>query len=141
MSQKYTKIGFQNTDGKITALELCSDSGELSTTGKVLNNLYNSTILAKQLIKEGTNSNALSQEAERIDVSNIVGIDSYTWGVNGTNLGVGYRIFNSSSKFLELFSTDRKSWYQYLYMFSEVDSEWQVASKDNRIFRSLANEL
>ena len=40
MSQKYTKIGFQNIDGKITALELCSDSGELSITGKVLNNLY-----------------------------------------------------------------------------------------------------
>jgi hypothetical protein len=137
MSQKYTKIGFQNIDGKITALELCSDSGELSITGKVLNNLYNSTILAKQLIKEGTNSNITG----RIDVSNIVGIDSYTWGVAGINLGVGYKVFSSSSKFLELFSNDHKLWYQYLYMFSESDNEWQVASSNNPTFRSLASEL
>jgi hypothetical protein len=128
-----TLIGFQNSsDNKITVLEYCDDPGQLSTTGKILNNLYNSTTLAKKLIKEGT----LEQ---RIDVSSIVNIDNYTWCVLGTDFNdKGVKIYNSSSEFLERFSN---SWYQYLYMFSESDNEWQVASNDNQTFRSLASEL
>ena len=132
MAQK-TLIGFKNsTDNKITVLELCDDSGELSTTGKILNSLYNTTILAKKLIEEGT-------QEQRLDVSSIVNIDNYTWYLLGTNFGMGITIYDSSTKFLENFSLN--SWYQYLYMFSEVDNEWQVASRDNQTFRSLASEL
>jgi len=126
-----TLIGFQNSsDNKITVLEHCDDPGQLSTTGKVLNNLYNNTTLAKKLIEDGTLE-------ERIDVSSIVNIDDYTWCCLGIGFR-GYKIYNSQSEFLERFSN---SWYQYLYMFSETDSEWQVASSDNQTFRSLASEL
>tara|TARA_Y100000004_G_C8734705_1_gene335749 strand:+ start:79 stop:480 length:402 start_codon:yes stop_codon:yes gene_type:complete len=133
MTEK-TLIGFQNsTDNKITVLELCSDSGQLNITGKVLNNLYNNISSVKQLIKEGTNPYTTG----RIDVSNIVNIDNYTWGVAGTDLGIGYKEYDISS-YLKQFSN---SWYQYLYMFSETDNEWLVASRDNQTFRSLASEL
>ena len=128
-----TLIGFQNSsDNKITVLKYCDDPGQLSTAGKILNNLYNSTTLAKKLIKEGT----LEQ---RIDVSSIVNIDNYTWCVLGTDFGDGFKIYNSLSEFIKQFS--RNPSYQYLYMFSETDNEWQVASSDNQTFRSLASEL
>ena len=131
--QTKTLIGFKNSsDNKVTVLEYCDDPGQLSTAGKILNNLYNSTTLAKKLVKEGT----LEQ---RIDVSSIVNIDNYTWCVLGTDFSNrGIKIYNSPSEFLERFSN---SWYQYLYMFSESDNEWQVASNDNQTFRSLASEL
>ena len=130
--QTKTLIGFQNSsDNKITVLEHCDDPGQLSTAGKILNNLYNTTALAKKLIKEGT-------KEQNIDVSSIVDINNYTWCVLGTDFGLGVKIYNSQSEFLERFSN---SWYQYLYMFSETDNEWQVASKDNQTFRSLASEL
>ena len=128
-----TLIGFQNSsDNKITVLKYCDDSGQLSTAGKILNNLYNSTTLAKKLIKEGT----LEQ---RVDVSSIVNIDNYTWCVLGTDFGSGFKIYNSLSEFIEQFSKNKS--YQYLYVFSESDNEWQVASSDNQTFRSLASEL
>ena len=130
-----TLIGFQpSLNNKITVLKLCSDSGQLNITGKVLNNLYNNLSSAKQLIEEGTDSNVTG----RIDVSSTVNIDNYTWGVVGTHTGIGHKYLNSSSEFLKEFSN---SWYHYLYMFSETDNEWQVASKDNQTFRSLTNEL
>jgi hypothetical protein len=127
-----TLIGFQNSsDNKITVLEHCDDSGQLSTTGKVLNGLYNNTTLAEKLIKEGTSE-------QRLDVSSIVNIDNYTWCLLGTNFGKGSKTYNSLPEFLKQFSN---SWHQYLYMFSEADNEWQVASRDNQTFRSLDNEL
>tara|TARA_R110002074_G_scaffold371443_1_gene546573 strand:+ start:73 stop:465 length:393 start_codon:yes stop_codon:yes gene_type:complete len=127
-----TLIGFQNlSDSKIIALELCSDSGELSTTGKILNNLYTSTALAKKLIEEGT------PNENKIDVSSVVNIDNYMWGLVGTNFGTGYRILDTVNEFQQIHS----SVYKYLYMFSETDGEWHVSSNDNQIFRSLANEL
>jgi len=130
-----TLIGFQSIlNNEVTVLGLCSDSGQLNITGKILSNLYNNTTLAKQLIEEGTDPHITG----RIDVSSIVNIDNYTWGVIGTHIGIGCKYFISSSEFLKELSNP---WYQYLYMFSEADSEWQVASKDNRIFRSLASEL
>ena len=131
--QTKTLIGFQNlSDNKITVLEHCDDPGQLSTTGKILNNSYNNTTLAKKLVNEGT----LEQ---RIDVSSIVNIDNYTWCVLGTDFGMGIEIYNSQSEFIEQFS--KNPLYQYLYMFSEADNEWQVASSDNQTFRSLASEL
>ena len=130
-----TLIGFQDAaNDKVTILKLCSDTGQLNITGKVLNSLYNNPTLARQLIEEGTNST----ENGRIDVSSTVDIDGYTWGVVGMNMGVGFEILNSSSEFLEQFSN---SWYQYLYMFSEVGNQWFVASRDNQVWRSLASEL
>ena len=130
-----TLIGFQDAaNDKVTILKLCSDTGQLNITGKVLNSLYNNPTLARQLIEEGTNST----ENGRIDVSSTVDIDGYTWGVVGMNMGVGFEILNSSSEFLEQFSN---SWYQYLYMFSEVGNQWFVASRDNQVWRSLADEL
>ena len=130
-----TLIGFQDAaNDKVTILKLCSDTGQLNITGKVLNSLYNNPTLARQLIEEGTNST----ENGRIDVSSTVDIDGYTWGVVGMNMGVGFEILNSSSEFLEQFSN---SWYQYLYMFSEVGNQWFIASRDNQVWRSLASEL
>jgi len=127
-----TLIGFQNSsDSKIIVLELCSDSGELSTTGKVLNNLYTSTSLAKNLIEGGTPNES------KIDVSSVVNIDNYMWGLIGTNFGTGYRILNTIDEFQQLHS----SVYKYLYMFSEADGHWYVSSNDNQTFRSLASEL
>ena len=127
-----TLIGFQNSsDNKITVLELCSDSGELSTTGKVLNNLYASTSLAKNLIEEGTPNEST------LDVSSVVNIDNYMWGLVGTNFGTGYRILDTVNEFQQIHS----SIYKYLYMFSEADGEWHVSSNDNQTFRSLASEL
>ena len=39
-----TLIGFQNSsDNKITVLEYCDDPGQLSTAGKILNELYTNT--------------------------------------------------------------------------------------------------
>jgi len=131
---KNTKIGFKNLDNQVTILELCSDSGTLETTGKVLNNLYNTTILAKKLIKEGTTSEA----SGRIDVSNIVNIGNYKWGLVGTGFseyGVSYA--NNSSEFLEHHSNQ----YNFLYMFSEVNNKWFVSSNDNQIWRELSSEL
>jgi hypothetical protein len=135
-----TLIGFQySSNSKVTVLELCSDiAGQLSITGKVLNSLYNDTTLAKQLIEKGTDSNDIG-DTSRIDVSNIVDIDDYTWGVVGTNLGIGYIKFNTLADYLEMFSV--KAWYQYIYMFSEADNKWYVASRDNQTWRSLADEL
>jgi len=128
-----TLIGFQNpSDNKITVLEHCDDSGQLSTAGKILNNLYNTTTLAKKLIKEGT-------KEQSIDVSDTVNIDNYVWTVLGTDFGMGIEIYNSQSEFIKQFSKNPS--YQYLYMFSETDNEWQVASSDNQTFRSLASEL
>ena len=130
-----TLIGFQDsTSNKVTILKLCSDSGQLNITGKVLSNLYNNITLVKQLIEGGTAPNTTG----KIDVSSTVNIDNYTWGVVGTHIGVGYEYLDSSSDYLKQFSN---SWYQYLYMFSETDNEWQVASRDNQTFRSLASEL
>ena len=127
-----TLIGFQNlSDSKIIVLELCSDSGELSTSGKILNNLYTSTALAKKLIEEGT------PNENKIDVSSVVNIDNYMWGLVGTNFGTGYRILDTVNEFQQIHS----SVYRYLYMFSETDGEWHVSSNDNQIFRSLASEL
>jgi len=131
--QTKTLIGFQNSsDNKITVLEHCDDPGQLSTAGKILNNLYNTTALAKKLIKEGT-------KEQSIDVSNTVNIDNYLWTVLGTDFGMGIEIYNSQSEFIEQFSKNPS--YQCLYMFSETDNEWQIASNDNQTFRSLANEL
>ena len=131
--QTKTLIGFQNSsDNKIIVLEHCDDPGQLSTAGKILNNLYNTTALAKKLIKEGT-------KEQSIDVSNTVNIDNYLWTVLGTDFGMGIEIYNSQSEFIEQFSKNPS--YQYLYMFSETDNEWQVASNDNQTFRSLASEL
>ena len=132
-----TLIGFQySSNSKVTVLELCSDiAGQLSITGKVLNSLYNNTTLAKQLIEKGTDPN----DTGRIDVSNIVDIDNYSWGVVGTNLGIGYIKFNTLVDYLEMFSA--KTWYQYIYMFSEADNKWYIASRDNQTWRSLADEL
>ena len=126
-----TLIGFQNSlDSKITTLQLCSDPGELSTTGKVLNNLYASTALVKKLIEEGTQ--------EQIDVSSVVGIDNYMWGVVGTDFGrLAYHTHNSSLEFLKSHSTI----WKYLYMFSEADNKWYVSSNDNQTWRLLDNEL
>ena len=130
--QTKTLIGFQNSsDNKITVLEHCDDSGELSTTGKVLNSLYNNTTLAEKLIKEGT----LEQ---RLDVSSTVNINDFTWCLLGTDFGKGFKTYNSLSEFLEKFSNPL---HQYLYMFSETANEWQVASRGNQTFRSLASEL
>ena len=127
-----TLIGFQNSsDSKITVLELCSDSGELSTTGKILNNLYASTVLAKKLIEEGTPNES------KIDVSSVVNIDNYMWGLVGTNFGTGYRRLDTVNEFQQIHS----SVYKYLYMFSEVDGEWYVSSNDNQTWRLLDNEL
>ena len=129
-----TKIGFKNLDNQVTILELCSDSGTLETTGKVLNNLYNTITLAKKLIKEGT----ASEVSGKLDVSSIVNIDNYEWGLVGTDFSeyaVSYA--NNSSNFLEHHSNQ----YNFLYMFSEADGEWYVSSNDNQTFRSLANEL
>jgi len=131
---QHTKIGFQDLTNKITILDYCSDDGELATTGKVLNNLYNTIILVKQLIKEGTHN----EPTYRIDVSSIVGIDNYEWGLIGTDFSEYNVIYeNDSSKFLEHHS----STYKFLYMFSETDGEWHVSSNDNQTFRSLASEL
>jgi len=129
-----TKIGFKNLDNQVTILELCSDSGILETTGKVLINLYNTTTLAKKLIKEGT----VSEVSGKLDVSSIVNIDNYEWGLVGTDFSeyaISYA--NNSSDFLEHHSNQ----YNFLYMFSEADSEWYVSSNDNQIWRELSSEL
>ena len=129
-----TKIGFKNLDNQVTILELCSDSGILETTGKVLINLYNTTTLAKKLMKEGT----VSEASGKLDVSSIVSIDNYEWGLVGTDFSeyaISYA--NNSSDFLEHHSNQ----YNFLYMFSEADSEWYVSSNDNQIWRELSSEL
>ena len=131
---QHTKIGFQDLTNKVTILDYCSDDGELATTGKVLNNLYNTTVLAKQLIKEGTHD----EPTYRIDVSSTVNIDNYEWGLIGTDFSeysVTYE--NSSSEFLEHHS----STYKFLYLFSEADNKWYVSSNDNPAFNSLADLL
>ena len=136
MTQRlHTKIGFQNSsDNKITILELCSDVGYIGTTGKVLNNLYNNTTLAKQLIKEGTHNYA----SGKIDVSSIVNVSNYTWGITGTDFSeYGVKYANDSSEFLDHHSSE----YKYLYMFSEANDKWYVSSNDNQTWRLLDNEL
>ena len=129
-----TKIGFKNLDNQVTILELCSDSGILETTGKVLINLYNTTTLAKKLMKEGT----VSEASGKLDVSSIVSIDNYEWGLVGTDFSeyaISYA--NNSSDFLEHHSNQ----YNFLYMFSEVHNKWFVSSNDNQIWRELSSEL
>ena len=132
-----TLIGFQNaTDNKVTVVQCSDRSGQINITGKILNELYTDTNSVKKLMLEGTNPNGTG----RIDVSSIVGIDNYTWGSGGTYLGFVHKIYNNTSEYLDQFSCFRSP-YQYLYMFSEINNEWQVASKDNQTFRSLASEL
>ena len=132
-----TTFGFQDaTDNKVTVVQCSDNSGQINITGKILNELYTSTDSVKKLILEGTNPNGTG----RIDVSSIVGINNYTWGSGGTYLGVVHKVYNNASEYLDQFSSFRSP-YQYLYMFSEVDNEWLVASKDNQTFRSLASEL
>jgi len=126
---KHTKIGFQQTNGTITLLELCSDSGNLEVTGKVLNTLYTNLSSVNTLIQEGANN---------IDISSITNIDNHIWGVHGTNFSdYGYQILDSPSQIQEYHSLD----YFYFYYFSEVHNKWFVSSNDNQIWRELSSEL
>lgn len=121
-------IGVQNSsDNRIISAKVI-DSGILETTGKILNNSYNSLDLVQNLINGGTN--------EKIDVSSIVGIDNYMWGV----LGFNYEQvkYNSPSDFL---GSIHELYCHYAYLFSKADNKWYVVSIDDKEPKSLDEEL
>ena len=134
MAQK-TLIGFQNsTEDKIIVVPTNDRSGQLNITGKILNNLYTNITLVKQLVEEGTNPNGNGN----IDVSSIVNIDNYLWGCGGVNMQIVHKTYINSSKYLDELDNP---WHTHIYLFLETDNKWYVASRDNRTFRSLADEL
>ena len=125
----YSIIGIQKTSNEEITTTKVIDSGILETTGKVLNNSYNSLDLVQNLINEGT--------GEKLDVSSIVNIDNYTWGVMGAVLESHTR--KSTSKFLR--HSIHKLYCHYAYLFSEADDKWYVASIDDSELKPLDEEL
>lgn len=133
MAQK-TLIGLQKSTGdKIISVPTNDRSGQLNITGKVLNSLYNNITSITQLIEAGTNPNGNGN----IDVSNIVNRDNYLWGCGGVSHAID-KTYDNSSKYLKELNNP---WHTHIYLFSETDNKWYVASSDSKEFKPLTEEL
>jgi len=127
-----TLIGIQNSTNNEIIICESDDSGVLETTGKILDNLYSNLDSVLSLVNGGTNPTGTG----RIDASSTVGIDSFEWGVRGFDV-LGKKL-NSTSNFLE---NIHSIYCNYVYLFSEADNKWYVASNDSKEFKSLDEEL
>jgi hypothetical protein len=140
--QNTTHIGLKSSLNKVTSV-ICiynveESEDNIKLTGNILNNKYNSLILADQLIKIGA-------YPEEIMPSHVGPPTQFNTSPNQNWFVKGIRTTASSEdkvknvtvdSFLELHNK-----HLFLYMFSEADNKWYVSRSDDQGFKPLDEEL
>ena len=110
MQETRTMIGVRGTDNKITA-SYCTNEGDPSTTGILLDKTYNNLDSVKNIIENGVKKNGLNIETSRSPQQ-----------------------FRDINEFKEVHSHV----FRFLYMFSEKDNKWYVSSNGDKYFNPLS---